>query len=157
VNVLFEVLTEDGRVLTRVPGKAVDPDAPDGADVCARLHAENAMIWDLKTPALHRLRVTATLPDGQNDVRMVPFGFRWYAPDDVGSNAIFRLNGRRIKVYTAISWGYWGHNGLFPTTELAEREVRQAKCLNLNCLNFHRNVGKEEVLLAHDRLGLLRY
>ena len=37
------------------------------------------------------------------------------------------------------------------------KEVTQAKKLNLNCLNFHRNVGKEEVFRAHDRLGLLRY
>jgi beta-galactosidase/beta-glucuronidase len=97
------------------------------------------------------------LPGGETDVRHVRFGFRWYAPDGLGKDAVFRLNGRRIKLYTSISWGFWGHNGLFPTPELAEREVTQAKRLNLNCLNFHRNVGKEEVFRAHDRLGLLRY
>jgi hypothetical protein len=70
---------------------------------------------------------------------------------------MFRLNGRRIKLYSAISWGFWGLNGLWPTPELAEREVRQARKLGLNCLNFHRNLGKEDVLRAHDRLGLLRY
>jgi hypothetical protein len=36
------------------------------------------------------------------------------------------------------------------------REVTQAKKLGLNCLNFHRNVGKKDVLDAQDRLGLLR-
>jgi hypothetical protein len=35
--------------------------------------------------------------------------------------------------------------------------VTQAKKLNLTCLNFHRNLAKEDVLRAHDRLGLLRY
>jgi hypothetical protein len=75
----------------------------------------------------------------------------------LGTNALFRLNGRRIKIYTAISWGYWGLNGMWPTPELAEKEVTQAKKLNLTCLNFHRNLAKEEVLRAHDRLGLLRY
>ena len=62
-----------------------------------------------------------------------------------------------MKIYTAISWGYWGLNGMWPTPELAEKEVTQAKKLGLNCLNFHRNLAKEEVLRAHDRLGLLRY
>jgi hypothetical protein len=62
-----------------------------------------------------------------------------------------------MKIYTAISWGYWGINGMWPTPELAEKEVTQAKKLNLNCLNFHRNLAKEDVLRAHDRLGLLRY
>jgi beta-galactosidase len=71
--------------------------------------------------------------------------------------AVFRLNGRRIKLFSSISWGFWGMNGLWPTPALAEREVRQAQRLGLNCLNFHRNVGKEDVFRAHDRLGLLRY
>ena len=62
-----------------------------------------------------------------------------------------------MKIYTAISWGYWGINGMWPTPELAEKEVTQAKKLNLTCLNFHRNLAKEDVLRAHDRLGLLRY
>jgi hypothetical protein len=62
-----------------------------------------------------------------------------------------------MKIYTAISWGYWGINGIWPTPELAEKEVTQAKKLNLTCLNFHRNLAKEDVLRAHDRLGLLRY
>lgn len=155
--VLFEVLTPGGQRLASARGLAVSPEAPDGAQVHVTLSAEHAKIWDLHTPELYFLRVTSTLPDGQSDVRLVTFGFRWFAPDGLGKNAIFRLNGRRIKIYTAISWGFWGHNGLFPTRELAEREVTQAKRLNLNCLNFHRNVGKEEVLRAHDRLGLLRY
>jgi hypothetical protein len=62
-----------------------------------------------------------------------------------------------MKIYTAISWGFWGINGMWPTPELAEKEVTQAKKLNLTCLNFHRNLAKEDVLRAHDRLGLLRY
>jgi hypothetical protein len=46
---------------------------------------------------------------------------------------------------------------MWPTPELAVKEVTQAKKLNLTCLNFHRNLAKEDVLRAHDRLGLLRY
>src|SRR5438045_3615440 len=91
------------------------------------------------------------------DMFWLRFGFRSFAPSGLGTNAIFRLNNRRIKLYSSISWGFWGLNGLFPTPELAEKEVTQAKKLNLNCLNFHRNLAKEDVLRAHDRLGLLRY
>ena len=114
-----------------------------------------AEIWDLENPRLYHLRVTAQR--GQSDTRTIPFGFRTFAPSGLGTNAIFRLNNRRIKLYSSISWGFWGLNGLFPTPELAEKEVTQAKKLNLNCLNFHRNLAKEDVLRAHDRLGLLRY
>ena len=116
-----------------------------------------AKLWDLETPVLYHLRVTVKTRSGHSDTRTIAFGFRWFAPSGLGTDAIFRLNGRRIKIYTSISWGYWGLNGMFPVPELAEKEVTQAKKFNLNCLNFHRNLAKEEVLRAHDRLGLLRY
>ncbi len=113
--------------------------------------------WDLDTPKLYHLRATITDAGGHTDIRTIAFGFRWFAPAELGSNAMFRLNGRRIRIYTSISWGFWGLNGLFPVPELAEKEVVGAKALGLNCLNFHRNLAKEEVLRKHDELGLLRY
>ncbi len=116
----------------------------------------SAKLWDLDSPNLYFLRATWTSSDCKTE-RTIPFGFRSFAPNGIGTNAVFRLNDRRVKLYSSISWGFWGLNGLFPTPELAEKEVTQAKKLNLNCLNFHRNLAKEEVLRAHDRLGLLRY
>ncbi|HEX3372958.1 MAG TPA: glycoside hydrolase, partial [Edaphobacter sp.] len=121
--------------------------------VYRELSYENAKLWDIESPTLYHLKVQLT----DTEQRAIPFGFRSFAPTGIGTNAIFRLNNRRIKLYSSISWGFWGLNGLFPTPELAEKEVTQAKKLNLNCLNFHRNLAKEDVLRAHDRLGLLRY
>ena len=161
---LFEVVEpRSGKVLASAHGEtqAVSQTATAGdrrqTTVRATLSCPTAQMWDLDTPVLYHLRATLTTKTGQKDVRMVSFGFRWFAPEGLGKEAMFRLNGRRIKLYTSISWGFWGLNGLWPTPELAEREVSQAKKLGLNCLNFHRNVGKEEVFRAHDRLGLLRY
>ena len=116
------------------------------------------MLWRFDAPKLYEFAVQFNDCEAEHsDTRTIPFGFRWFAPEGLGTNAMFRLNGRRMKIYTAISWGYWGLNGMWPTPELAEKEVTQAKKLGLNCLNFHRNLAKEEVLRAHDRLGLLRY
>ncbi len=117
------------------------------------MECPTAKLWDLDSPKLYHLRITPN----QEEPYTIAFGFRTFAPTGLGTNAIFRLNNRRIKLYSSISWGFWGINGLFPTPELAEKEVTQAKKLNLNCLNFHRNLAKEDVLRAHDRLGLLRY
>jgi beta-galactosidase len=39
---------------------------------------------------------------------------------------------------------------------MAEREVSAAKAIGLNCLQFHRNIGKPAVLDIQDREGLLR-
>jgi beta-galactosidase len=135
----------------------VTVNAPAGQTVpcMARLTAGAAELWDLDSPRLYRLRTTWVSEAG-SDVRETEFGFRWFAAEGVGSDALFRLNGRRIRLYTSISWGFWALNGLFPTLELAEKEVRAAKAFNLNTLNFHRNLAKEDVLRIQDREGLLR-
>lgn len=123
----------------------------------AKLTCPQAKLWDLDSPTLYKMRARWTSAGSKEaDTRTREFGFRWFGPEGLGKNAIFRMNGRRMKLYTSISWGYWGLNGLWPVPELAEKEVKTAKALNLNCLNFHRNVAKEDVLLAQDRLGLLR-
>ena len=157
--VKFEILDPaTGRLLVSSTAE-VQPSGSANSTRIARasLHYPGAKLWDLPTPNLYRLRVTMPASGGVRDTRYRTFGFRWFAPDGLGADAIFRLNGRRIKVFTSISWGFWGMNGLWPTPALAEREVRQAQRLGLNCLNFHRNVGKEELFRMHDRLGLLRY
>lgn len=118
--------------------------------------APSASLWDLKTPSLYRLCFRWTEAAGQIDTREQRFGFRWFGVDGVGTDALFRLNGRRVRLYSAISWGYWGYNGLWPTPELARREVTSAKTLGLNTLHFHRNVGKPEVFAAMDEMGLMR-
>lgn len=138
----------------RVPAKVTLEDARvEGttAHVRFRIEARDAQLWDLDTPVLHTLRLSFG-----KDAAEVRFGFRWFAPEGLGSDAMLRLNGRRIKLYSAISWGYWGFNGLWPRPELATKEVEAAKALGLNCLHFHRNVGKREVLDRQDEMGLLR-
>jgi beta-galactosidase len=117
----------------------------------------DAELWDFDHPKLYHLRITVKSGNPTPNTRTIAFGFRSFVPTGIGSNAMFRLNGRRIRIYTSISWGFWGLNGLFPVPELAEKEVIAAKTLGLNCLNFHRNLAKEEVLRRHDELGLLRY
>ncbi len=146
--------------------------------VALPITCDGAEIWDPASPKLYHLRIhfartskiaggsvngdSETEPTPDAIQRSVVFGFRWFAPDGVThagekSNAMFRLNGKRIRLYSSISWGFWGINGLFPVPELAEKEVRSAQALGLNCLNFHRNLAKEEVLRWHDRLGVFRY
>lgn len=124
----------------------------DTALLRQELTLANAKQWDIDSPRLYHLRISVL-----NETRTIAFGFRSFAPAGLGTNAMFRLNGRRIRVYSAISWGFWGLNGMFPVPELAEKEVRAAKMLGLNCLNFHRNLAKEDVLRQHDEIGLLRY
>lgn len=146
------ILDPQGRTLETVRSTPLSLKPGEEKPTTFLLSCPAAKLWSPEHPNLYRLRF-----DAGTDQREVTFGFRWFTPDGIGKNAILRLNGDRIRVFSAISWGFWGINGLFPTPELAVKEVAAAKRLGLNCLNFHRNVGKEEVFAAQDRMGLLRY
>jgi hypothetical protein len=128
-----------------------------GGDVTVskRLKVPDAELWSPAHPNLYRLKFSYV--GVTTDTKTVTFGCRWFGPDGVGSHAVLRLNGERIRVLSAISWGFWGINGLWPTPAFAEKEVLTAKALGLNSLNFHRNIPRTEALDAADRLGLLRY
>ena len=127
--------------------------APGATVITQNLSLATAKLWDLAHPNLY------TCPVGLagGDTAGQTFGFRWFAPEGFGSNALFRLNGKRIVLRTAISWGFWPINGIFPTPELADRQIRDAKAFGLNMLNFHRAIGQRWLLDKADELGLLYY
>jgi len=117
-----------------------------------------AKLWDLKNPNLYDCIVRLRQGDQVTDVTTQRFGFRWFAPEDVGgADAVFRLNGQRVVVRGAISWGYWPVNGIFPTREQALHQIRQAKILGLNLLAMHRAIADPLVIEAADELGMLIY
>jgi hypothetical protein len=122
-----------------------------------KVSAPNAKLWDLQNPNLYTMKVT--LQDGSKpgDSEQRPFGFRWFSPEGFGKDALFRLNGKRIVLRSAISWGFWPVSGIVPTPELADRQIRAAKDFGLNMLNFHRCMGQTWVLDKADELGLLYY
>jgi hypothetical protein len=125
------------------------------AHVSIDLPVPTAKLWSLEAPNLYTMRIAFV--GSSIDTRDTTFGFRWFGPAGVGSHAKLVLNGKRIRVYSAISWGYYGINGLWPTPYLAEKEVKVAKSIGLNAINFHRNIARAESLDAADRMGLLRY
>ncbi|MFZ0391301.1 MAG: malectin domain-containing carbohydrate-binding protein, partial [Calditrichia bacterium] len=121
-----------------------------------------AQLWNPDHPQLYRLRFSVQAGNRKlnkiwQDEKYVTFGFRWFEADGIGKEAVLRLNGQRIRLISAISWGFWGYNGLWPRPDLAEKEVRAAKAFGMNTIQFHRNIGKAEVLDAQDHLGLLRF
>ena len=115
----------------------------------------NATLWDITNPVLYT--ASAAIPGNSFSAMSANFGFRWFTPVGVGTNAMLQLNGRRIVLHSAISWGWWAPDGLFPTDAMAKKEVVAAQTLGLNCLQFHRNLGHPNVLDQQDQLGLLRY
>jgi hypothetical protein len=112
----------------------------------------HARLWSTDSPDLYNLSVIV----GKDKITQ-RFGFRWFEVRDVKGDRQFYLNSKRIVLRTAISWSFWPDNGIAPTNELALRQVRIAKDLGLNMLNFHRTIGQPDVLDYADELGLLYY
>lgn len=111
-------------------------------------------LWNLENPALYTCEVS--LPKS-NDCLTQDFGFRWFAAEGLGEDAILTLNGKRVMLRSAINWGYWPVTGLYPTKDMARRQVLAAKSLGLNMVNFHRSMSSSFALSAADEMGLLSY
>lgn len=128
--------------------------------VSTTLRLPSAKLWSVESPVLYRMRATLhskTTHHEANDQHERSFGFRWFESRGIGSNAMLMLNGKRIRLYSAIEFGSWGFTGLWPTEKLAQKDILAAKNLGLNALQYHRNLGKHEEMEQDDRLGLLRY
>lgn len=117
-----------------------------------RVTLPSAKLWSVDEPNLYDLYVRLG-----DDAYKQRFGFRWFEVRDVKGDKQFYLNGKRIVLRTSISWSFWPYNGIAPSGELAVRQVKVAKSLGLNMLNFHRTIGCKKVLDAADELGLLYF
>jgi len=147
-------ISRDGR---KVWSGEIPVEVPAGNKVSFSHQVEvpGAELWDLPTPVLYQ--AAAALPGLAASARKADFGFRWFAPTGIHTDAQLRLNGRRIVLRSAISWGFWAPGGLWASDAMAEKEIRAAQALGLNTLQSHRNLGRPNLLDASDRLGLLRY
>lgn len=120
------------------------------------LTVAGAQLWSPDDPQLYELKLE--LEAGlERALKSEIFGFRWFEVKIVAGDRQFYLNGKRIVLRSAISWGFWPENGRYPTNEWAERQIRQAKAYGLNMLNFHRALGQPNSFRLADSLGLLIY
>jgi hypothetical protein len=113
--------------------------------------------WSPDQPALYRLEAEWSGEDGSRDLWSGQFGFRWFEIRTIDGDRQFTLNGNRIFLTSAISWGFWPGNGMFPEGGMEYKQVEMARQLGLNMLNFHRAIGDPRTIEAADSAGLLIY
>ena len=130
---------------------------PGESTITCPVSVPDAKLWSVETPELYTMSVSLKASGGSVDAETQTFGFRWFAPEGIDSDAVLKLNGKRIVLRTAISWGFWPINGVFPSKALAERQVKAAKDFGLNMLNFHRCIGNPVVFDTADEMGLLYF
>src|SRR5208283_4674905 len=93
-------------------------------------HAE---LWSPESPRLYQW-ITQLTAHADRDQVEGTFGMRYFTEQ----NGKLFLNGHRVVVRSSINFGYYPNTVAYPTTELAEKEVRAAKELGLNTLSCHR-------------------
>ncbi len=136
----------------------VEVTAAEGeSEVAVSFYVQDARLWSPESPVLYDLKVAWEGDNETSDVSTNTFGFRWFEVRNVDGDKQYYLNGKRIVLRTAISWGFWPVNGIYPTEAMAVKQVETAKKIGLNMLNFHRGIGQPNILDAADRLGLLYY
>jgi hypothetical protein len=125
------------------------------ATISERASVPSAHLWAVGQPNLYT--ASARIDSIDHSDRSVAFGFRWFNADGIGTNPRLTLNGKRIFVSSAISWGYWAQNGMFPDAEAAARDVDAVRALGMNCVQNHRHYPKPAELDAFDHAGLMIY
>ncbi len=147
-------ISRDGKEVWR---GSVNVDVPAGGKIEAsqKVTVADAELWDVGHPILYQ--AAASIPSISHSARITDFGFRWFNAEGLGGNAHLALNGHRIVVKSAISWGYWAPNGMFPDKAAVQREIDAVHAIGLNCVQNHRHFPKAVVLDGFDHAGLLRY
>jgi hypothetical protein len=130
---------------------------PGTSEAALPVSLPDARLWSPDSPNLYSCSVALKADGAIMDSVEKSFGCRWFDVKGIGSDSQFQLNGRRVRVISAISWGFWPQTGIVATPELAAKQVATAKKLGLNCLNHHRTIGDPTTLDEADRQGLMYY
>jgi beta-galactosidase len=130
----------------------------------AEASVPGAKLWELsskkevKLAALYEARAAFTSLDHRiTDASAQRFGFRWFDVQDKNHDPRFYLNGKRVFLIAAMTRGMWPKNGIFPTPEMARRDLQTMLDLGMNTMLMHRAIGQPMVMDYADSSGLFTY
>ena len=113
---------------------------------------------DIRSTNLYEAAVKFTSSDKKIvDNNSQRFGFRWFDVKEKDGDKRFYLNGKRVFIISAMTRGFWPTNGIFPTPEMAKREMNVLFELGFNTMNLHRAIGPPLVFNYLDSAGLFAY
>ena len=109
--------------------------------------------WDVRHPNLYQCIVTLKAPLAADRFEQT-FGFRVFeAKANAAAEQNYYLNGKRIRLRSAIDWGYYLYRGYYATPELAARSVQSALDIGNNMISQHRNIGDPRLMKPPIGLG----
>jgi len=131
---------------------------PGGKEISFAVNFPKAKRWDIKDPNLYIASATFTSGDGSiNDSMERRFGCRWFDIGEKNGDKRYYLNGKRVFILAAMTRGFWPKNGIFPTEEMARRDIDIAMSLGCNMMLYHRAIGQPPSIEVADEQGMLTY
>ena len=137
--------------------KTVKASVPrEGAEMLINVKAPKAIPWGLFEPNLYSARVTFESADGAiMDTMQRRFGFRWFDIGEKDGDQRLYLNGKRVFMMANVHRGYWATNGIFPTPEMAKKDIEIAIDMGFNSIAYHNAIGHQLLVRYADEYGLL--
>lgn len=120
------------------------------------IEVPEAVKWSPGNPVLYSCEIAFTSNNIKGSYAQ-NFGFRVFELRETDSGKKYFFNGKRIRLKTAIDWGQYAYNGLYPTPEMALKSVGAVKEVGNNMLSFHRRIGDKRIMHVADSLGVLLY
>lgn len=120
------------------------------------IEVSGASMWCPDNPTLYTCEIEFKTGN-ISGLEKQDFGFRVFELRSTDTGKKFFLNGKRIRLKTAIDWGQYAYNGLYPTPEMALKSVTAVKEVGNNMLSFHRRIGDKRIMDLADSIGVLLY
>ena len=121
------------------------------------IEVPRAKKWSPANPELYRCVISFSDAKERSDVYARNFGFRVFEMREGENGKNIYFNNKRIRIRSAIDWGQYAYNGLYPTPEMALKSVSAVKAVGHNMLSFHRRSGDPLLMDIADSLGVFLY
>lgn len=137
----------------------IDADIKPGVqDIHISINAPNAKPWQVGDPHLYVADIQFRSDDDSiMDKADQRFGFRFFTVDEKDGDKRFYVNNRRVFILAAMTRGFWPKNGIFPTPDMARRDMEAARQLGFNMMLYHRAIGQPVSMAVADEMGVLSY
>ncbi|MBN1294905.1 MAG: hypothetical protein JXB48_23920 [Candidatus Latescibacteria bacterium] len=139
--------------------KTISVSLPTGySDVSFEVTSPKARLWEINNPHLYQACVTFSDDTGKiADTAKKRFGFRFFTVGEKDGDKRYYLNGKRVFIFAAMTRGFWPKNGIFPTPEMARRDMKLAQKFGFNMMLYHRAIGQPLSIETADEIGILTY
>ncbi len=128
-----------------------------GSTISFAVDAPKAKLWGIREPNLYVAAVSFAGEGGIADRDEKRFGFRFFTVGEKNGDKRFYLNGKRVFLFAAMTRGFWPVNGIFPTPDMARRDMEAALSLGYNMMLYHRAIGQPPSIETADEMGVLAY